>query len=148
MPKAAPVVELTNEHVTTIALWSEAKTALEASKATELSNRLNVINSLPFNEDKEEGSQSLKLSAGWKLILDRVIHYSVDKDVQKVMACLNELGATNPGAAAELIRWEPVLSTGAFKRLTENERLIVAPVVTMKPGTPTLALKPPAPPKG
>lgn len=147
MPKAAPVVELTKQHVTSIQLWSEAKSVLDANKANELANRLTVINDLPFDDDKDEGSQTLKLYAGWKLLLKRTFNYSVDKDTQKVMACLNELGAINPGAASELIRWEPVLSEGAYKKLTENEKLIVAPIITMKPGTPSLELKPPAPPK-
>jgi hypothetical protein len=143
MPKAVPVVELTQDQVTTIQIWNEANETLTTAKANELSNRLLVIKTLPFDTDKEEGGQSLKLNAGWKLVCDKPMNYTVDKDVQKIMACMNELAAVNPGAAAELIRWEAVISTGAYKKLTENERLIIAPIVTMKPGTPSLKLQPP-----
>ena len=143
MAKVAPVVELTPEHVSAIQAWNEAEQALAAAKTNELAARLNVIKTVPFNADKEEGGQTLKLNAGWKLALNKPINYSADKDVQVVSAGLNALGASNPGAAAELVRWEAIISTGAYKKLTDSEKTIVASFISIKPGTPSLALTPP-----
>ena len=148
MAKAAPVVELTPEQVTAIQEWNASKTGLDAAKTSELANRLIVIEKVPFSPDKEEGGQTLKLNAGWKLALDRPMNYSVDKDVAKVNAAIKQLWELNPAAVVDLIRWEAVLSVGAFKKLTDEEKLILASIITMKPGTPSLDLKPPPVPKG
>ena len=147
MAKAVPPVDLTAEQIEAIQKWEAAKAQLETIKALELEHRLNIIATMPFNADKEEGDQTLKLGAGWKLAINKTINYTVDKDTQKVVEIIGKLNAVNPGAAAELIRWEAVLSTGAYKKLTDEEKLIVAAIVTMKPGTPTLSLKAPAAPK-
>ena len=147
MAPKAPVVELTQQQVDAIQTWNAAQESLAASKTSELENRLNCIKVLPFSEDKEEGGQTIKLNGGWKLALNKPMNYSADNDSQKVIACMTALNEVNPGIAAELIRWECVISTGAYKKLSESEKLIVAPFITIKPGTPSLELKPPPVPK-
>lgn len=148
MPKAAPVVEVTPELVALLQTWDASKRLLNDTKTTEMSNRLAVIEKAPFAEDKEEGGQTLKLHGGWKLKLTRVLNYSIEtKDNNAVMAAVTQLGSVNPSVAAELIRWEPVMSVAAYKKLTEEEKKIVAPIVTIKPGTSALELVAPAKPR-
>jgi hypothetical protein len=144
MPKEP--TELTPEQVAALTAWNELKTSLDTTKQGEMEARLLAIKALPWKE-KEDGGQTLQLNAGWRIELKRVVNYSVENDPAKVMDSLNEIGLTNPGLAAELIRWEPVLSVEAFKRCTNHEKEIMARVVTTKPGTPSLALKAPAPKK-
>jgi hypothetical protein len=140
--------ELTPEQVAALQAWNELKSSLDATKQSEMESRLAAIKALPWEKpDKEDGGQTLPLFGGWRAELKRVVNYSVENDPAKVMDCLNEIGLSNPGLAAELIRWEPVLSTEAFKRCTNHEKEIMARVITTKPGTPSLALKAPAPKK-
>jgi hypothetical protein len=143
MPKAAPQVELTPEQVQALDAWNQAAQQLAAAKSDELVKRMEAIKLIPFSEEKQEGSQSVKLHQGWTLKLDRPMNYTMDKDNGLVTAALSKLAEVNPGAAQELMRWEAVCSTGAYKKLTDEERLIVAPVITIKPGTPSLTLSPP-----
>lgn len=147
MPKAAPQVELTPEQVAALQSWNEAKQQLDSAKSDEMVKRMEVIRIIPFDSEKEEGGQSLKLNAGWTLKLERPMNYTMDKDVQKVVQALQNIATVNPGAAQELIRWEAVISTKAYKGLDDAERQLIAPVLTIKPGTPALELKPPAPKK-
>lgn len=142
----APVAELTKAMIQAIQAWDAAKNALEVAKTNELNERLNVIKTVPFTT-KEEGGQTLKLGAGWKLALNKPLTYTADKDTSVVSAGLNALGAVNPGAAAELARWEAVISSGAYKKLSDAEKTIVAAFISIKPGTPSLELKPPPIPK-
>lgn len=148
MGKAAPVIELTPEMVAGIERWEQIKTEIERLKALEIKQRLELITGLPFATDKEEGAQTLKLNAGWKLVMDRGMAYTADKAQAVVVAGLNELGAVNPVLTADLIRWEAVVSVSNYKKLTDAEKVIAASFITMKPGTPSLVLKPPPEPKG
>lgn len=148
MAKAAPQVTLTQEQIDTIVAWTEAKKALDNAKAEELKHRLLIVQTAPFNPDKEEGGQTIKLGEGWKLALDKPMDYKMEpKDIPGVVAAMKSLAAANPLAAEGLIRWEPVMSVSAYKKLSEEEKKILAPVVTIKPGTPTIELKPPPTPK-
>lgn len=149
MAKAAPQIELTQEQIETLQAWNAEKNALDLHKDAEIAKRLEVAKTLPFKADKEEGSQTISLNAGWKLTLTRTMSYSMEtKNNEAVLAALGKLHATSPEKAAHLVtRWEPVMSVEVYKSLTDEEKKIVADVVTIKPGTPQLALKPPTEPK-
>jgi hypothetical protein len=145
MAKAAQPVELNQPQIDMIQTWEATKKRLDAEKALELTQRLDVIKVIPFNADKEEGGQSVKLGGGWRLALDKPQDYKMEpKNIPAVMTAMDALHHVNALAAASLIRWEPVMSVSEYKKLSDAEKLILAPVVTIKPGTPTLELKPPA----
>lgn len=147
-PKAAPPIELTQPMIEAIVEWEKTKKELDRVKAEELAQRLHLMSVIPFNADKEEGGQTVKLGAGWKLALDKPIDYKMDtKNNETVSACLQALSVVNPAAMTNIVRWEPVMSVSAYKALTDAEKKIIAPVVTIKPGTPTLELKRPPVPK-
>jgi hypothetical protein len=139
---AAQPVELNQQQVDMIQTWEATKKRLDTEKALELTQRLDVIKVIPFT-DKEEGGQSVKLGGGWRLALDKPQDHRMEpKNIPAVMTAMDALHAVNPLAAASLIRWEPVMSVTEYKKLSDAEKLILAPVVTIKPGTPTLELKP------
>jgi len=145
MAKAAKEVELSQQQVDAIQAWQNTKAQLDALKASELSQRLDLVATLPFNSEKEEGGQTVKLGGGWRFALDKPVEHKMEtKNNDAVVAALTTLHAHNPLAMIDLMRWEPVMSQGAYKKLTDAEKLILAPVVTSKPGTPALELKPPA----
>jgi hypothetical protein len=148
MPKKAQQVEWTQEQIAAIQVWSASKNQLDVTKAEELELRLKVVRIAPFNQHKEEGGQTLPLANGWRIALDRPMYYSIEtKDNNKVVECVNALAAKNPLAAQDIIKWVPVLSESGYKKLSDEEQVIMAPVVTIKPGTPAIELKPPATPK-
>lgn len=148
MPEAKPQVELTKDQVDAIQAWQQAAAALDTAKQAELMNRLKIVNEagLPFTT-KEEGGQTLKLYAGWRLALKRTINYTVENDQAKINAALTELFAIEPVAAQSMIRWKPELNESVYKKLGAEGKKIMAQVVTMKPGTPQLELNAPAEPK-
>lgn len=147
MAKASPVVELNDQQTAALQHWELLKAEIARLQSIEIAQRLELIKGMPFNADKESGGQSIKLGAGWKLSLDKPVNYTTDKDQNIVVAGLQALGTTNPVAAAELIRWEAVVSVSTYKKLTDEEKRIVASFIGMKPGTPALALVPPPEPK-
>ena len=148
MAKAAKEVELSQQQVDAIQAWQNTKAQLDALKASELSQRLDLVATLPFNSEKEEGGQTVKLGGGWRFALDKPVDNKMEtKNNDAVVAALTALHAHNPLALIDLMRWEPVMSQAAYKKLTDEEKKILAPVVTSKPGTPSLELKPPPKPK-
>jgi hypothetical protein len=147
MPKAAPQVELNKEQVEAIQTWNQAKQQLDAAKADELTKRNAAIQCVPFSAEKDEGAQTVKLGGGWSLKLDRPMNYSITRNNEQVTAALVALAEVNPSAARELIRWQAEISTKVYRDLSDAEKLIVAPILTIKPGTPALELKPPTPSK-
>jgi hypothetical protein len=149
MPKPVAEVALTEAQVAAIQAWEQSQAALNTAKQAELVNRLAVINDagIPFAE-KEEGGQTVKLFAGWRLALKRVINYTVENDQAKIAAVLTELHAVNPEAAPQVIAWKPYLVEPVYKQLGEEGKRIMAQIVTSKPGTPSLELKAPTEKKG
>jgi hypothetical protein len=93
LPKQAPQVALTPDQVAIIQTWEQAKAALDGAKSAELAGRLSVIEHVPFGE-KEEGGQTVRLGAGWRLALERRMIYTVEDDKPKINAALQELFAT------------------------------------------------------
>ena len=143
MANRTPKIDLTPELTERIQKWNDAKISLGCTKLKENELRLSLAAS-DFWSDKKEGSQSVALENGWKLALTRVLNYGIDDvDHNTVVAVLNQLALANPGACQSLIPWKPVLSVEAYRLLTDDEKKIVAPIITIKPGTPQLELKPP-----
>jgi len=148
MAKAAPTIELTAAMIDTIQRWDAVKKEIEDAKSRELALRLELIKMIPFADDKDEGGQTVKLGAGWKLALDKPMDYKMEpKNRPAVEVALNALAAVNPAIMPTLVRWEPVMSVKAYKTLTDDQKIILTPVVTIKPGTPSLELKPPPTPR-
>lgn len=143
MAKNVPQVDLTTAQVEMIQAWESLRKQIEDLKSRELLLRMEIIRTVPFT-DKEEGGQTVKLGGGWRLALDKPVDYKMDtKNNDAVGVALVALHAKRELAVLDLFRWEPVMSVGAYKKLSDEEKLILAPVVTSKPGTPTLALVPP-----
>lgn len=138
MAKPLPVVALDPIAQSNYETWQAAAADLARLKVVELQYRLAVIQQAPFDHEKKEGSQSIKLPDGSRLAVTMPINYSVAKDKQVVQAAIAQLYELNPAACVDLIDWEPKLSVAAYKALSEQERAIIAAIVIAKPGTPQL----------
>lgn len=121
--------------------WQAITADLDRLKAIELEYRFALKDQIPFDRSKESGAQTLGISADEKVVLDIPVYYTVARDVPSVMEALGKLHDLNPGAVIDLIRWVPEISTTAYKKLTDEEKRLIAPVLIVKPGTPTLALE-------
>lgn len=142
MGKASPTVALDPITQSNYETWIKIKDDLARIQALEMQYRLALIDSGFFDRSKTEGSESIKLPDGSRLSVSKPINYSVAKDKPTVNAAVAALFAVNPGAAAAVIDWKPELSVSAYKALTPDERLLIAPIISSKPGTPQLERTP------
>jgi hypothetical protein len=118
-------------------IWKMVNADLARIKATEMQYRLALEKQIQFT-DKEEGSQTVVLPDTSRLQLTRTWNYSLIEDTSAIHQALNELYAIDPGAALSVITYKPVLSESAYKKLPEDQRRIIARVVSRAPGTPSL----------
>jgi hypothetical protein len=139
----SPTVVLDPTQDQALVTWQQINNDLAAMKAIELQYRQYLAASIPFDPSKSEGSQTVELPDGRKLSLDRPMNYTLAKDNATVSAALYALYAINPGAAVDIVKWVPELSITAYKKLTDDERRIIAPIVIAKPGLLALELKTP-----
>ena len=148
MPPRTADIEITPEIGTAISHWQTAKQELNEVKNFERDQRLEIVKLVPWPSEKQEGSQTVGIGSGWRLSMTRTLDYAMSKDNTAIDAALEKLRAINPEKAAALIlRYEAVMSTEVYKTLSEEEKIILADVVTIKPGMPQLEMKPPTQPK-
>jgi hypothetical protein len=130
--------------------WQKAKSKAAEWTAKEMDLRKEIVAEF-FPADCEEGKNNMKLEWGKQLGFTRVINRSVEK--VQLKAAL-ELEAAKKAADPtyksnilpiidEVIQYEPKVSVSAYKELSEESRLLIADIVTVKEGAPTLALETP-----
>lgn len=116
--------------------WYQAAEQLRAAKAVELELRKQVVEE--FFPVLEEGAQSVEIDGDAKLVCTLPYSYSVDADT------LNE-GLTHIPATKQdkIVIWKPSMSLAVYRKLTKKARnAFTAECITIKPGTPSLKIKP------
>jgi hypothetical protein len=114
--------------------WNETLGQLSTLKAKEMSLRKQLVATV-FPE-VVEGTQTLQLNNGWKLVMTQPFTRSLDQ--AKVPALLKELKKLQ--AAPTLIKIKYELSIGEFRKLEGEGLLLVQDILTTKPGAPSLEL--------
>jgi hypothetical protein len=119
--------------------WYQAAEKLKAAKSVELAFRKQVVEE--YFPVLEEGAQSVEIEGNAELICTQPYAYSVDADT------LDE-GLTHIPATKQdkIVTWKPSMSVAVYRRLTKKARnAFTAECVTIKPGTPSLKIKPSTP---
>jgi hypothetical protein len=118
--------------------WRAIAADLSRLQELELQYRNAIIPYCGFDAYKEEGSQTVSLGEGYKLELDRPIYYSVKGEQDVIMALINLVHENDPMAAIGLLRWKPEISVTQYRKLTDEQKRIIAPILDIKPGQASL----------
>lgn len=122
--------------------WQEAAKVLEAAKADEMEKRLKAFG-MCFIKPKE-GTNTLTLGNGYELKAEYKFNYSLDKDkVDDALEKIEKLGNEGTFIAERLVKWSPELSISEYRKLDKQYLDLITPVLTIKPGTPSLKIVPP-----
>ena len=119
-----------------LVIWYQAAEQLRAAKAAELALRKQVVEE--YFPHLEEGAQSIEIEGDAELVCTQPYSYSVDVDT------LDE-GLTHIPATKQdkLVTWSPKMSVAVYRKLTKKARnAFTAECITIKPGTPSLKIKP------
>lgn len=125
---------------TLLGIWRAEKIKLDEVKANEMYYR-KLLTDLTF-PDPTEGSNTHTFGSGRKaakLVLKHTINRTVDADA--ISGCLETLRKTIGADADDVIRFKPELAITAYKALTAEQKALLAPAVTAKPGSPQLEFK-------
>ncbi|HWT40046.1 MAG TPA: hypothetical protein VN081_02135 [Dongiaceae bacterium] len=117
--------------------WQSAKE--NAAKWTERERELRNMIYGEFFADLEDGAtHNHALGNGYKLKGKRPLSYKLDDTIETRLIALEAAGG---GALADkLVSWKPSLSMTAYALLSDREKAIVDPAITMTPGLPTIEL--------
>lgn len=116
--------------------WYHAAEQLKAAKATELALRKQVVEE--FFPKLEEGANAVDIEGGAELICTQPYSYAVDADTLE--EGLEHIPKTKQD---KLVTWKPSMSVAVYRKLTKKARnAFTAECVTVKPGTPSLKIKP------
>lgn len=118
--------------------WHEAKRQAEYFASLELKLRNQIFDS-KFTRD-ERGAQKVRIEHEMALIGHAKFNYGVDRPVLE--ATLQNAGDNERAVIDAVISYSPKVKEAAFEALPDEDKKIVGPFVTVKPGTPTLEIKP------
>ena len=116
-----------------ILAWNEAKLALAKAKARESLLRAKIVKT--FFATPKEGTNYHELGAGYKLKLVHKIDRSIDAPLYTNLATQFKDLEIDTDQLAET---KLSLKVAFYKKLTEEQRLVVDQCITSKPGSPTL----------
>lgn len=120
----------------TITKWFKVKQQLDKLMVEEKNLRLEIFN-VAFPAP-ERGTNKIKISHGMALVGDYRLNYKVDR------ALLDNM-LSDPEAEPlirEVIDFRPGVRAGEWEKMSDNEKKILAPMITETPGTPGLDVKP------
>jgi len=128
--------------------WQAAKENLDAAKEAELKLRDRIVFETDlFDDTKDKGTQSVDLGNGWKVKAVKKINWTTASELSDGTPIDHALDliAASAGrmAADELVKFTPEVKLSIFAKLTKEEKAIIEPFLTSKPGTPSLELVPP-----
>ena len=129
---AAPILNLD----AMITEWYEL-----AEKLNPLIQRERELRTAIFKQafpEPNRGTNKVRISHGMALVGDYRLNYTVDRPL--LQEKLND-----PAIAPiihEIINFSPLVREGAFYKLSDEDRSLVADMITEKPGTPGLEIKP------
>jgi hypothetical protein len=147
MPKAKSV-QLSPEVSTALAAWQVAQAELARIKQQEFGLRQQIILTAGFDPTKLEGSETLEIGQGWKLVAKKVQSYNLTNKNGETLALLNAIGAYDPALAQSLVDWQPELHIKPYREflaspIAEAVKPQLAAALTVKPGSPQLELEAP-----
>jgi len=123
--------------------WLDSKKALDAAKATEMTDREAVVAALGFSEEKVEGTERVDLANGWQLKAVKKQNYNLKNTNGECDAALDKLEASGPEGkfiAERLVKWKPDLSIKEWRELAPKHQALFAEVLTITPGAVSLEL--------
>lgn len=127
--------------------WKNAKETLNIAKEAEMQLRNRIVNdSGLFDPEKEEGTQTVSLGAGWKVKAVKGINYSTlnsNGEAFQVLAQLDQMGEVVSHIAKDLFKFDANLRTGKYKELAKvnpEAYKLLQTIITTKPASPTLEL--------
>lgn len=132
-----------------LAQWQEEQDKLNAAKNREMHLRTMLVE-VTFGANREEGSTThIFVAPGSNVNPKNAAKLTVKQpygrtlDPAAVTPALAALTASVGQAVADqVIRFKPDLSVSAYKALTAEQQLLIAPALTTKPGSPQLEFKP------
>ena len=101
-----------------------------------------------------EGTNTHILSTGHQLKGGYVINRSVDEGAFRAMRAPipgrddNATQLSLQGVPDAIVQWEPKLSLGLYRELSEEQQRFVDRFLIVKPGTPSLKIEAPKKPRG
>lgn len=116
--------------------WYEAKNALQAAQAKERLLRDQVFSE--YFVDPKEGTNNFKLPTGDVLTAVYPMNRKIDK------AVLNGLGEELRNMRVnvdEIVEYKPDLRIANYRKLTDEQRLVLDQCITMTPGSPQISIK-------
>lgn len=126
--------------------WFTAKRQLTELQEREFELRRQINESELFDSAKEKGTQTHHLGGNWELKLTRTENVSVENknnEAFQSLMVLRSLGEGSAERANRLFRFSANLSETTYRELSPEEKRIVDPLITRKPGSFQLTLKEP-----
>jgi len=114
--------------------WQEAST--EANAAVQRERQLRQLAFQLSVPNPKEGVNNLDLGNGWLLKANHNLNYTV----QSGALLTATLEALPKELAERLVKFQPKLSISTFKSLADDQARLFAPLVTIKPGLPSLQI--------
>lgn len=118
--------------------WHQAKQQAEYFASLELKLRKQIFGD---NFDPSlRGTQKKRIEHEMALIGVQKFNYNIDRP--GLEAALQGAGDNERAVIDSVISYSPKVKEAAFENLSDEDKLIVGPFITVKPGTPTLEIKP------
>jgi hypothetical protein len=133
---------ITDEQTALILEWTAANRQLQFFKAEEMRLRLLVVSALA-NPANVKGTENINLGNEWRLKVVKKEYYNLKNPSN------NGLVNTLQGCFSEeirntLVRWLPELSVSVYNTLPDEQKALLTPFLTIKPGAPEVELIGPA----
>jgi hypothetical protein len=133
-----------------LAQWKVAKTTLDTAKADEATLRDQVVAAFSdVTDEMHSGTETVDIGWGHELKIVHSLRYELDKanDYEKTDKALDEIEATlgeEVGALLvdRLVKRKLELSISEYKKLPPKAKKIIDKVLTIKPGSKSVELKP------
>ena len=119
-----------------LAEWYKLQEQLRNLKFQEMFLRRHIFSS--FFPGATEGSHVVPISNGFELVAKVPYDYKVDEASFKALKEEFEKAGL---AADKLVRWKPELEKRQYNTLTAEEKLLFDQCMTIKPGSPSLAIR-------
>ena len=128
-------MELTEQQMQLVAQWQTAEERLRMYKNLEAQLRQQIIDEV-FTSSSDEGTDTIELNRGYKLVSRKSLAYSLKGPGEVVADAVSEL-------PNDLVRWKPELSVSVYRTLSEEQKAQLNPVLEIKPARPTLEIREP-----
>lgn len=120
--------------------WQTAKKQLAEIKPNEIQCRI-LLTQHYFGKTPEEGTTRASLGYGYDVVLTQGVNRTIDEPtLDSLQAKMRKMKID----VAALFPYKPALSLDEYRKLTDEQRLLVDTIFTSSPAMPKLELKPTA----